>query len=88
MAWIGYQAATNQAMEVSGQIRVAFNLYRHEILKQLGLDVPATAVAERALWQTLTQELLGQPVDAAPRGGTGQTAANTNSGTSTMRAGS
>jgi hypothetical protein len=79
VAWVSYQAGVNQAMEVSGQIRVAFNLYRQEILKQLGRDVPATAVAERALWQALTQELLGQPVDAVPRGGTGTTAANTTS---------
>lgn len=78
LAWFSYQAATNQAMEVSGQIRVAFNLYRQEILKQLGLNTPANAVAERALWQTLTKELLGQPVDAAPRGGNGEPAASAN----------
>ena len=67
LAWLGYQGAVNQTLEVTTQIRVAFNLYRHEILKQMGLDIPDTMAAERALWQTLTRELLGQPLPAGDR---------------------
>ena len=68
LAWLGYHAAVSQALEVTSQIRVAFNLYRQEILKQMGLDIPKTMAAERALWQTLTQELLGLSTEAAPTG--------------------
>jgi hypothetical protein len=66
LAWLGYQAAISQALEVTSQIRVAFNLYRQEILKQMGLAVPDSVAAERALWHTLTQELLGLSLPAAP----------------------
>jgi Na+/melibiose symporter-like transporter len=68
LAWFCYQAAVNQSLEVASQIRVAFNLYRQEILKQMGLAIPDTVAAERALWQSLTRELLGQPPAAAPTG--------------------
>ena len=68
VAWFCYQAAVNQSLEVASQIRVAFNLYRQEILKQMGLAIPDTVAAERALWQSLTRELLGQPPAAAPTG--------------------
>jgi hypothetical protein len=68
LAWSLYQAAVNQALEVASQIRVSFNLYRQEVLKQLGLPIPDSIAAERALWQTLTQELLGLAPDAAPNG--------------------
>jgi hypothetical protein len=72
LAWLGYHGAVSQALEVTTQIRAAFNLYRQEILKQMGLAIPDTLAAERALWQTLTQELLGQPL--APTGNGTETA--------------
>jgi hypothetical protein len=75
LAWLGYMAAVSQALEVTSQIRVAFNLYRQEILKQMGLAIPDTVVEERALWQSVTQELLGQPTAAAPTGDRTETAA-------------
>ena len=68
VAWFCYRAAVNQALEVGGQLRVVFNLYRQEILKQLGLDIPANIEAERTLWQSLTSKLLGQASEAAPSG--------------------
>jgi hypothetical protein len=52
-----YRAAIAQATELSRNIWVGFDLYRHEILKQMNLDVPATLPEERALWQQLTQRL-------------------------------
>jgi hypothetical protein len=68
LAWLGYHAAVSQALEVTSQIRVAFNLYRQEILKQMGLDIPKTIAAERVLWQTLTRDLLGLSTEAVPTG--------------------
>jgi hypothetical protein len=64
-AWLSYLAAVSQALEVTSQIRVAFNLYRQEILKQLGLTIPDSLAKERALWETLTRELLGLVPEAA-----------------------
>jgi hypothetical protein len=80
LAWLGYHAAVSQALEVTHQIRVAFNLYRQEILKQMGLDIPKTVAEERALWHTLTQELLGLSTEPVPAGDeTETTAESTNS---------
>ena len=64
LAWLCYQAAVNQTLEVAGQIRVSFNLYRHAILTQLNRSIPDDLASERALWQSLTQELLGSPAPA------------------------
>ena len=75
LAWLGYHAALSQALEVTSQTRAAFNLYRHAILTQMGLTIPDTMAAERALWQFLTKELLGQPPAAAPAGDSTETAA-------------
>jgi len=68
LAWLGYMAAVSQALEVTSQIRVAFNLYRHAILTQMGLAIPETVAEERALWQGLTQELLGLSTEVVPTG--------------------
>ena len=78
LAWFCYQAAINQALEVGSQIRVAFNLYRQEILKQLGLAIPDTVAAEQALWKSLTRELLGQPPAASPTSAMKETATSGN----------
>ena len=75
LARLGYLGAVSQALEVTTQIRAAFTLYRHAILTQMGLDIPDTLAEERALWQTLTQELLGQPLAATPTGDRTATAA-------------
>lgn len=57
VARLCYQAAISQAMALSSLMRVAFDLYRHEILSQMGLSAPADLTAERALWQQMTEEL-------------------------------
>lgn len=61
LAWLCYRAAVSQAMELGSMLRVAFDLYRHEILRQWNLETPAGQAAERALWQRLTNDLLGLP---------------------------
>jgi hypothetical protein len=77
LGWLAYHAAVSQSMEVSTQIRSAFNLYRQLILEKIGVDKPDTLVAERALWQTLSKEMLGQSAEAAPNGESTETAGST-----------
>jgi hypothetical protein len=84
LARLCYRAASSQAREVGSLIRVAFDLYRHEILRQLDLELPADLEAERALWQSLTQQMLGlapapgeparEPAPAAPKTSTSKAA--------------
>lgn len=59
LARLCYRAAIGQAVALGSQLGVAFDLYRHDILRQMDLEVPADLEAERALWQQLTRELLG-----------------------------
>jgi hypothetical protein len=56
---LSYRAAVSQASELGSLIRVGFDLYRHEILRQMDLDIPADLEAERALWNRLTAQVLG-----------------------------
>lgn len=56
-----YRAAVSQAAELASMLRVGFDLYRHEILRQMDLEVPTDIGDERALWQKLTAEMLGLP---------------------------
>lgn len=66
LSWLGYRAAVSQAAEVSSMLRVAFDLYRYDILDQLGIAHPADLIEERALWLRLTREILGLPEATAP----------------------
>ena len=52
-----YRAAIGQAVGLGSQLDVAFDLYRHEILRQMGLETPADLPAERALWSQLAIQL-------------------------------
>lgn len=67
-----YHAAVGLATEVASILRVAFDLYRHEILSQLGLETPGDLAAERTLWQELDDRLLDLP--SRPTGGLDPTA--------------
>lgn len=69
LAWLCYRAAVSQAAELRSLICVAFDLYRHEILRQMDLDVPADLETERALWTQLTAVTLAIPPDRIPGGG-------------------
>ncbi|MBL8126522.1 MAG: hypothetical protein U0Z70_13485 [Thermomicrobiales bacterium] len=59
LARLSYRAAVSQAAEVSSMLRVAFDLYRYDILDQLGRPHPETIADERALWTSITREVLG-----------------------------
>jgi hypothetical protein len=55
LAWLCYLAAVTQAVEYGKVVRVAFDLYRHEILKQMHVAVPDNLALETALWTSLTE---------------------------------
>jgi hypothetical protein len=48
-----YLAACNQALEYGQLVRVAFDFYRHDILKQMHMPIPDNLVEERLLWDAL-----------------------------------
>jgi len=48
-----YMAAVSQAVDYGNWIRVAFDLYRHEILKQMHIPIPDNLVEETLLWTSL-----------------------------------
>jgi hypothetical protein len=57
VAWLAYRGAHGNALGYAEQIKVAFDLYRHKVLKQLSLPVPNTLEEERRLWSDLCQFL-------------------------------
>jgi len=48
-----YESAVHRAVEYGTLIRTAFDLYRHSLLKALGLNVPKALAQERELWAQL-----------------------------------
>lgn len=56
-----YRAAIGQAAELGNLLAVAFDLYRHEILRQLEVATPGDLPAERALWIQLTAQMQALP---------------------------
>jgi hypothetical protein len=58
LAWLCYRAAVAQAAEAGRHLHAAFDLYRHEILKQLNLDVPGDRETESALWEELSRQMV------------------------------
>jgi hypothetical protein len=65
LSWVSYRAAIREGAEASRHLHAAFDLYRHEILKQMALDVPGDAESERAQWQRLTAEMLERIVPSS-----------------------
>jgi len=50
-----YYTAISQATVYGKLVRVAFDLYRHEILKQMHIPVPDNLFKERTVWDMLTK---------------------------------
>lgn len=55
---LSYLAAVSQASELARLLRVAFDLYRRDILNQMGITCPEDLAAERTLWERLTDEIV------------------------------
>jgi hypothetical protein len=49
-----YRTAVAQAAGYGGLVRAAFELYRHRILTEMGIDIPESFVDEQYLWKALT----------------------------------
>jgi hypothetical protein len=55
LAWIFYSAAVSQAIDYGKVIRVGFDHYRYQILKQMHLPIPDNLTQERLLWTALNK---------------------------------
>ena len=54
-----YRGSTNRAAAYGSKIKAAFDLYRWELLKQLGyVRTPTTVADERALWENISRFLI------------------------------
>jgi hypothetical protein len=54
VGWLAYRAALSPALAYAELIKVAYDLYRHALLKSLGLNVPATLDQEQKLWGSIS----------------------------------
>ena len=59
LARVCYLASISQAVSYGQFLRVGFDLYRHEILKQIHISVPDNLVEERLLWDALNSVFYG-----------------------------
>jgi hypothetical protein len=55
LARVLYYAVISQAIVYGKLVRVAFDLYRHEILKQMHIPLPDNLFKERTVWDLLTK---------------------------------
>jgi hypothetical protein len=55
VAWLAYCSALSNASVYAEQVRVAFDLYRYEIAKQLRLKLPSNPVEEKQQWLEIRQ---------------------------------
>ncbi len=55
LARVCYLAAVSQAVDYGESVRVAFDLYRHDILKQMHIPLPDNLFKERLLWDLLNK---------------------------------
>ncbi|MDZ8226730.1 hypothetical protein [Nostoc sp. ChiVER01] len=57
LAWLAYRAALGSALLYAQQIKAGFDLYRHELLKQMRLELPKTPTEEIEVWGKIRQLL-------------------------------
>jgi hypothetical protein len=57
VAWISYRSALSTAVSVGIHIRVAFDLYREELLKQMRIPLPPNQAAEKITWDQVCKFL-------------------------------
>lgn len=57
LAWACYRAAVSQALSYGNLFRVAFDYYRHEILKEMQITIPENLAHEKILWEALNRWL-------------------------------
>jgi hypothetical protein len=57
LARVCYLVAVNQAVDYGESVRVAFDLYRYDIFKQMHIPLPENLFKERLLWDLLNKWL-------------------------------
>jgi hypothetical protein len=62
-ALLSYRSAVGAAITFGDLVRAAFDLYRRDLLRQLGLAPPETLGEERALWKAVSQQLYRRGAD-------------------------
>ncbi|MFO1069751.1 MAG: hypothetical protein U1E14_14625 [Geminicoccaceae bacterium] len=55
-AFLAYRLALGAASQYGGVVRSAFDLYRFDLARALGLEMPATADKEREMWVTVSRQ--------------------------------
>ncbi|HOC43228.1 MAG TPA: hypothetical protein PKJ99_09485 [Thermoanaerobaculales bacterium] len=60
---VAYRGAVEAAVAYGETIRAAFDLYRYDLLKALGIARPSDAVAERTVFEQLSEFLYFGPLD-------------------------
>lgn len=58
VGWVGYRLATSAAAGFGTYVKAAFDLYRGELAKQLGLELPRSAEAEREMWRAVSRMMI------------------------------
>jgi hypothetical protein len=68
LAYFMYLNAITRAADWGTYVKGAFDLYRRDLLKQLGYEQqPDTIAAERELWKQVSRQILfGDPLDGSP----------------------
>ncbi|HKO55219.1 MAG TPA: hypothetical protein VJ276_05030 [Thermoanaerobaculia bacterium] len=66
LAWFFYRGSIARAMEWGNLVRSAFDLHRHDVLKDLGFEPPpGDLISERAVWKDLSARFdVGDPPNA------------------------
>lgn len=63
--WIAYRMLITNAIQWGDLVKASFDLYRYDLLKQMGLERPKDWEQERILWLTISQSFLyWYPIDA------------------------
>ncbi len=57
-AWLNYRLAVNAAKSWGNRIKAAFDLFRYDLLRQMGVRIPKDWGQERHLWENLSQSLI------------------------------
>jgi hypothetical protein len=80
---MAYRAGVSAALVFAELVRSSFDLYRHDLLKQLGYATPASLQEEQRLWHNLAQQLtrLGADDETVLRYATARTAPATSNST-------
>lgn len=67
ISWFLEWRATSAAIGWGDYVKSAFDLYRFDLLKLLGIDLPTDRKKEKALWESFSQAILYRLPDVLPK---------------------